>query len=371
MGVKDFTKVFEPLREIKYKDFAGKTVVIDGSIEIYRAALGMSGPNQLTDKSGNPSSHINTILIGVILKLKASGADQYWIFDHDHVNEDGERTCHNPLKELELQKRKEKKTAAKTKIDELNAKLDSVTIRSKPRNDDSDVELFSDIESFSDGDNNQDQIDKIKQDIAKQEKVAFNLEKFYKEDVIFMLNMLDIPWIVCPPGFEAEQLAAITTYTKIFDKKIDYVFTPDSDALLFGACRLIKRDIRKKKLYEYNLAGLLHDYNIKQIDLIKIGLILGTDFATKTAGIGPKTVLKKFNTVELSDEQILARDNVFMRKITSSEINSIVINNKGLNAFENIDKYNQLLEWLDLVKSYNKDRIDKQFRKAGLFVKPV
>jgi hypothetical protein len=294
--------------------------------------------------------------------LKAAGADQYWVFDYE--SKEDEYICHNPLKELELQKRKEKKTAAKTKLDELNANLESITIRAKkPRNDDSDTELFSDY------DDNQDdnEINKIKQDIAKQEKVAFNLEKFYKEDVIFMLNMLDIPWIVCPPGFEAEQIAAIATYTKIFDKKMDYVFTQDSDALLFGACRLIKRDLRKKKLFEYNLETLLRDNELEQKDLIKIGLILGTDFATKTKGVGSKTVLKKYKSVELSDEQITARDTVFMRKITSAEINSIVIHNGNATTFSNKDKYIQLLEWIELVKDYNRERIDKQFKKANLF----
>jgi XPG N-terminal domain len=97
MGVKDFTKVFEPLREIKYKNLAGKTVAIDGNIEIYRAALGMSGSFQLTDKAGNPSSHINIVLLGVILKLKAAGADQYWVFDYE--SKEDEYICHNPLKE--------------------------------------------------------------------------------------------------------------------------------------------------------------------------------------------------------------------------------------------------------------------------------
>jgi hypothetical protein len=364
MGIKDFTKVFEPVRELTYKNLAGKAVAIDGNIEIHRAAHGVSGKTaQFTDKAGIPSLHINTILLGTILKLKAVGATQYWVFDYESIEE----PCHNPLKELELQKRKEKKVVAKAKLDKLNAELKSMTVKTYSDNeefsDDDETERPGDDESLS-----QDKIDKIKQEIDKQERVAFSLEEFYKEDVIFMLNVLDIPWIVCPPGFEAEQIAAIATYKKIFDKKMDYVFTPDSDALLFGARRLIKRNLRKKKIFEYDLASLLKDNDLKQEDLIKIGLILGADFAPKTPGIGPKTVLDKYKKVELSNEQIAARDTVFMREISTPEINSIVIHNEDTDAFSNKNKYIQLLDWLELVKGYNRERIDKQFKKANLFV---
>jgi hypothetical protein len=47
--------------------------------------------------------------------------------------------------------------------------------------------------------------------------------------------------------------------------------------------------------------------------LIKIGLILGTDFAPKTPRIGPKTVLNKFRKTELSDEQTKALNEVFKK----------------------------------------------------------
>jgi len=207
-------------------------------------------------------------------------------------------------------------------------------------------------------------------EIEKQEKRAFYLDQFYTDDVIFMLNMLDIPWLMCPPGFEAEQICAISTYNPdILGITMDYVLTPDADALLFGAEKVIKRDIRKKKLFEYELNKLLIDNSISQQELIKIGLILGTDLAPKTKGIGIKTVLKKHKTVELSPEQLEAKK-IFEKELTPYEINNLIINNfenSKNNSFIDQKKYEELLDWLELVKCYNRKRIDKIFMKNQLF----
>ena len=185
--------------------------------------------------------------------------------------------------------------------------------------------------------------------------------------------MLDIQWLECPAGFDAEQIAAIATNTPIFkedqiDKKMDCVLTPDADCLLFGAKQLIKRDIRKKKLFKYNLSDLLKNYELTQSNLIKVGIILGTDFSPKTPRIGPKTVLKKYNDIELSKEQQDAFDKNFMREITNDEIKSIKtsINNADKKSFSDKKKYEDLLTWLELVKNFNRARIEKQFAKLNL-----
>ena len=88
------------------------------------------------------------------------------------------------------------------------------------------------------------------------------MQEFYREDTIFMLNLLDIPWMYAPPGFDAEHIAAIATNEEIFKVKMDYVLSQDVDSLLFGAKKLLKRDIKKKKFYEYDLNTLLNENNI-------------------------------------------------------------------------------------------------------------
>lgn len=356
MGVQSFTKVFEPQGEFTYKEFKGKSVVIDASVEIYRAALGMKLSETLTDAFGNPTAHINVILLGVILKLKAVGASQYWIFDYHSV--DKSETFHNPLKQLELQKRKAKRVAANEKLVILK--------KSKEQ------ELFSE-ESESETDELSKNLKNIKvsvqSSIDTQEKVAFVMKRFYTEDIIFILDMLEIPWLQCPSGYDAEQIAAFATNNKdIFGKKIDYVFTPDSDALLFGAKKLIKRDIRKKKLFYYNLSDLLKEYELTQDNFIKVGLMLGTDFAKKSPGIGPKTVLKKYKTTELTQAQIDAMNQNFKKVLTKNELELLVIHNDKYTPFTNEKKYIQFLDWLEIVKNYNRIRIMKQFEKNKLFI---
>jgi flap endonuclease-1 len=211
--------------------------------------------------------------------------------------------------------------------------------------------------------------EEIQEKINKQEKIAFTMQEFYRADLIFMLDMLEIPWVECPAGFEAEQIAAISTYDEsIFGIKMDYVFSPDLDGILFAAKKLIKRDTRKKKLFEYDLDSLLQKYELSQQDLIKIGLILGSDFAPKTPKIGPKSVLKKYKTVELTTEQTNALNTIFNRKITKDELKSMDVKNIDKTPFTNNEKYKEMLDWLELVKSYNRERISKQFKKNKLFV---
>lgn len=378
MGVKDFTKVFESNGEFKYKDFNNKNVAIDASVEIYRAALGMKKLDTLTDAFGNPTGHINVILLN-ILKLKANNANQYWIFDYNDSENKDKDICHNPLKQLELQRRKEKRMDAKDKITELKKKLDTLTLVDKETELNKDNDLFTDEEdNDNDNDKNNDKNNEsllIEDKLNKQEKIAFSPKAFYFEDVKFMLDMLDIPYLTCPAGFDAEQIAAIATNIPIFkedqiDKKMDCVMTPDADCLVFGAKQLIKRDIKKKKLFKYDLQDILDKYEITQDDLIKISLILGTDFASKTPRIGPKTVLKKFKDIELNAEQQAAYNNNFSRKLTNEEILDIKksITVRDNKPFSNKEKYITLLDWLEKVKNFNRSRIEGHFGKLSLYI---
>lgn len=364
MGIQGFTKVFPPKREIKYTELKNKNVIIDARTEIYRAALGMKVSDALTDNNGKPTTHINALLLGVILKLKAHGANQFWVFDYDQKRKTGE-SFHIQLKELELIKRNLRKQKSREKLKELKKKKLELEERVKSAEQEaprSDNELFSSSE------------DEVQKDLVcciseidKHEKKAFNLERFYTDDTILMLNMLDIPWLMCPPGFEAEQVCAMATKSAdIIGVKMDYVLTPDADAIPFGAVRVIKRDIRKKKLFEYVTQEILDTHEITQEDVIKISLILGCDYAKKTPRIGEKTVLKKFKDVVLTDEQNAARD-TFMRNMTNEEIKEIEVHNLNTEPFSDIKKYDELLDWLHLKKCFNRARIDKQFKKNGFF----
>jgi cell division protein FtsB len=364
MGIHGFTKVFPPKKEIKYTELKNKNIIIDARTEIYRAALGMKVSDSLTDSSGRPTTHINAILLGVILKLKAHGANQYWVFDYNQKRKSGE-DFHIQLKELELLKRNERKQKSREKLKDLKKQKQALEELAKSAEcKRSDSELFS----SSDEDTQKDLACCITE-IDKHEKKAFNLEKFYTDDTIFMLNMLDIPWLMCPSGFEAEQICAMATRnSNIVGIKMDYVLTPDADAIPFGAARVIKRDIRKKKLFEYDTQELLDEHKLSQDDIIKISLILGCDYAKKTPRIGEKTVLKKYKDVVLTDEQKIAFD-AFKRELTKCELDEIELHNADVEAFTDFTKYTEMLDWLQLKKCFNRGRINTQFKKNGLFTR--
>jgi hypothetical protein len=102
---------------------------------------------------------------------------------------------------------------------------------------------------------------------------------------------------------------------------------------------------------------------------------MGTDFAEKTPRVGAKTVLKKFDDIDLTDEQLTATeyfqelDKLQMSdlKINNNHLDKeqykedIYINSKELIPLENVDV---LIQWLVDVKSFNKERMESRFNKA-------
>jgi hypothetical protein len=102
----------------------------------------------------------------------------------------------------------------------------------------------------------------------------------------------------------------------------------------------------------YNLDQILKNLNITYFDFVKISVILGSDFCEKTKGIGIKTVLKKYNNIELTEEQKLAY-NYFISKV-SFDLKDIVKPNKNIPAI------------IEYIRSKNFD-INLWSNKLGVF----
>jgi len=322
MGVKGFSKVFAAQREIKERELAGANIVIDGNIAVHRGA---AGKFILTGPDGQSTKHINTVLLGVILKLAGAGANQYWIFDNDTPN-------HAPFKAAEVQRRRDIRQRAAERLETIIADA-----------------TFDDDE------------------VAKLQRQAAPLEGHEFADVKLMLDLLDIPWALAPHGLEAEQVcAAATNDASIFGVAMDYVLTEDMDALVFGASRILtRRTINSRKvMYLYELDTLLHDNEISLDDLKKIAILLGTDFAPKTRGIGPGSVLRRFRSVLLTDEQEAAMRGTFCASTAGITLH---IMNADAAPFSDAEKYTALLDWIEVERGYNRERIAKQFAKYGLF----
>lgn len=427
MGIKNFSKIFEPNKEFKWKEFDGKIVAVDAMIEIYKSVLAMSKVDSLTDSNGKITSHINTILLGMILKLKKYGADQIWVFDYSNQNKDNE--FHNPLKMQEILKRRKKRNNALVQIENAQTRLqnglfsDSEEEMPEVLYDDVDNDVIDNnvdnINNVFDKDNTfeMESKEEIMNKIEKKRKESFILEQYFIRDIQFILNCLNIPWIESPRGFESEQICALLTRNRLYKgKTVDYVFTPDADALLFNASKIIKKKKVKStmKLYEYNLDLLLQENIISLDTLRRIGIALGSDFAPKTPRIGDRSIVNILNyrmnaaqdlkddfensefgkeqkkmlqfhklenkdfekikkeytkmktkwdkILNLNDEQENALKTVFDKKM-NEELNWFNIEQ---NSFKDKEKNNILLDWLINEKKFNETRIKNAFKKASI-----
>jgi 5'-3' exonuclease len=338
MGIKDFSKVFQYQNEIKYKDLKNKTVAVDAMYQLHRTAHPFKTISTavLTAPDGTSTNHINGLL-ALIFNLKKANAKQIWIFDNPGEN-------HNSLKIIENERRRSCKQVAQKKL-----------------------ELLDEPKLFSDDDSEITPTDTISLKLIanKYQRASFSLETYMIIDLKYILDCFNISWIEAPIGYEAEQLAAYITINELNGVKADAVLTPDPDCLLFGAKCMIKND--KQKLYKYELSTLLKDANINQNDLVKIGIILGCDFAEKTSGIGPKSVIKKFNNVELTDKQKSAYE-YFKKPICPNSLKQLKWNSFDNIPFTNQEKINELFEWIIQIKGFNRSRTETRFKNAKIMI---
>lgn len=338
MGIKNFSKVFENQGEVKLKDLSKKTIAVDAMYQLHRTAHPFKTTQNasLTAPDGTMTNHINGLL-ALILNLKKCGVKQVWIFDCPDAG-------HDSLKDIEVERRKTAHLKSKVKLDNL---------LSHPI-------LFSDDE-----DEGKHTEKKREHDVNKnkQERASFRLDAYMISDLKFMLDSFNVPWFESPKSYEAEQLAAYLTNHYIAEIKADAVLTPDPDCLLFGARIMIKND--KNKFYKYQLATILNDEKIEKDDLIKIGVILGCDFADKTPGIGPATIMKKYKTVELTKRQKEAVE-YFKKPIEPKSLALIKWQSANCEPFTDQPKISHLFKWITEIKGFNVARTESRFKTAKI-----
>lgn len=364
MGIKNFSKVFNATRIIKWKDYAGKTVAIDAMTELYRAALGASSVNTLTDSSGKPTAHINTIL-ATILEIHRSGVNQIWVFDH---NQNPDEDFHNPAKLGELLKRKKKKEEAASEMKTLKdfQQMSQNPTFSDDEEEDHETPNTTDKPSQITGTVDAD----VSQRIAALEKRTFSATPEMIADVKLILGCLNIHYLEAPAGCEGEQTA--THLTNI--GKADAVYSGDTDPIAYGVTCLLRRNPKDKKIYEYPLEDIIKQVNENSSienptieDVRKAAVALGTDLAEKSPGIGAKTVLKKLHTIKLSKKQTEAMSE-FAAVCDESKL---VIYNENKVPFAPDCMKTELIDWLVNVKSFNKTRIIAMFEKKAAAKKTI
>jgi flap endonuclease-1 len=114
-----------------------------------------------------------------------------------------------------------------------------------------------------------------------------------------LLDLLGIPWVQAPSEGEA-QAAHMAAKEDVWA-----VNSQDYDSLLFGTPRLVryitiqgeewlpsKGRARKLQPEIIELDALRQEWGLNRLQIIDLGILIGTDFNTGIRGIGPKTALK-------------------------------------------------------------------------------
>ena len=325
MGIKDFSKTFKSIKTINFKDIKNTRIAFDIMSELWRAALGTKNIKTLTDKNGKSTVHISVMLANII-QLAKNKVEIIGCFDY---NKKSDETYHNPIKYEEVKKRQLIKEKAKKILEE--------------------EKLISDDEEDSNKDSNEDKKNML-------EKQAFSVNAEMINDIKFIFDCLNIKYLEAPKTYEGEYMCS-------YLEKNDYVdgcFSNDTDLIAFGCKKFYRRNSRDKKIYVYTQENILEQIgeNKSINDIRKIAVILGCDFCNKTTKVGPKTVFKKYETIELNEQQQKAYE------YYSKELeDNIEINNLDKQQFVDCQK-NTLIDWLVNEKSFNRERITSQLENV-------
>ena len=366
MGIKDFSKVFTFTNKIKIKDLNSKKIAIDAMTEIYRASLCGASVKLLTDDMGNPTLFIKVIFANII-EMQKNNIDMIWVFDHEADSKTSEE-FHNPAKVNEMIKRQKRKESAQAKLDVKNLLTDDL-FTDEEFNNIMKISSIADLASASASSASASapaaaaqptatELKNVKtkiEEVHALEKQTFKVTRQMINEIKLILNCLNIKYIESPKGFEGEQIASLLSECNI----VDGVLSSDTDPIAFGAKTLYRRTTEKKVFAVYERDDILSQIS-KQIgskasmkDLRKICVILGTDFNTKTKGIGPKTIYKKYQTTDLTSEQKTAV-NIFRVKPTL-DLNVFNLDKK---QFKNTDSFT-LLKFMVEIKSFNESLVRK------------
>lgn len=223
---------------ITFKELKGKVLAIDAYNMLYQFLTVLRGPDggPLMNSKGQITSHLQGLLSRNIQFLK-QGIKPIYVFD-------GEAS---PLKKEERERRKKLKVAAEKEY--------SIA---KERND------FEGMRKYA----------------SRMAVVSDDIIESSKKLLLF----LGIPYVQAVSDGEAQAAYMVEK------GDADYVVSEDTDALLFGAPRVLRHlNSSGKDLKVYTLTTVLNTLGIDRNQLIALGILVGTDYNVGgIKGIGPK-----------------------------------------------------------------------------------
>ena len=138
---------------------------------------------------------------------------------------------------------------------------------------------------------------------------------------------------------------------------IDYIVSDDMDILLFGAEILLKKftTSENKKIQEINLSVIKKELGFNQNDLIKLGILLGSDYCdNKPISINKAyKIIKNMETNEIEKKcknAIKYFNNANNKTIDKNEIIELEIDKQNIYSF--LKKYDYTKEYIDELVNY-------------------
>jgi len=310
--------------EIELADLTGKKVAIDAYNTLYQFLSiirdRVTG-EPLKDHNGNVTSHLSGILYRTSSMVEV-GIKPIYVFDGEPPQ----------FKKGVVEARKEMRKEAKKKWEEALAKGEEA---------------------------------------MKYAQAATALTGEMIEDTKKLLDAMGIPWVHAPSEGEAQ--CAFMCRKNV----VDYCGSQDYDSLLFSSPKLVrnlsitgKRKVPNKEMYVeikpevIELEKVLKENGINQKQLIIIGMLIGTDYASGVKGVGPKTALKlvkKYKTLDKILENVKWEGDVDAKEVYEFFLNPPA--EEKYNIEWKQPDANRLIEVMVEEHDFAKERVEKVIEK--------
>ncbi|XP_060826334.1 DNA excision repair protein ERCC-5 homolog isoform X2 [Bombus pascuorum] len=123
--------------------------------------------------------------------------------------------------------------------------------------------------------------------IGKLERQGIDISDQIRIEAQELLRLFGIPYVIAP--MEAEAQCAYLEQIHLIDGTI----TDDSDIWLFGGQCVYKNFFdNNKKVLEFRSCDIQHYFKLTRNEMIRLALLVGSDYTTGLTGIGPVTALE-------------------------------------------------------------------------------
>ncbi|XP_063358221.1 DNA excision repair protein ERCC-5 [Cydia amplana] len=141
----------------------------------------------------------------------------------------------------------------------------------------------------------------LNQEKGRLDRIGRNITEQMTKEAQELLQIFGIPYIVAP--MEAEAQCAFLESVKLTDGTI----TDDSDIWLFGGQTVYKNFFNQKKhVLQYVSERIEKSFNLNREQLILLALLVGSDYTTGVAGVGPVTAMEILASFPFNKKQVLA-----------------------------------------------------------------